>query len=531
MPYDPSRVMSSLTRRRFLQRSVGGVAGLTAWLHGWPRLMAAPATKDEPSGQMTWAVHVTIAPTWFDPAETPGNITPFMLMYALHDAMFKPMPDSSMAPSLATQWQQSPDGLTYDFELRQGVAFHNGDPFTADDVQFSFERYKGAGNTLMKSKVKAVEIVNPHQIRFRLNEAWPDFMTFYGTLASGAGWIVPKKYIEKVGTEEFKRNPIGLGPYRFAEHQPGVELVLEANTKYWRKVPHVKRLVLKSVPEATTRLAMLKKQEADVAYALYGPLAEEVQRDASLKLEPVVIPTTQWVSFVDQYEPKSPWADKRVRLAANLAFNRQAINEAETLGYSVLTGSIVPHKLEYALPLEPYPYDPKRAKELLKEAGYPNGFDAGECSTENVYAPVIEALVNDLGVVGIRAKVRAIERAAMVAAQGEKRVKNLTRQGSGAYGNAATRIESFMTSTGSLSFLKDPEIDAWYGQQAIELDVKKREAILHKIQQKVYDESLFMPIWELGFLCASGPRVAVSGLGLISVFIYSGPYEDVRLKA
>ncbi len=531
MTQDVPHVKLSLTRRRFLQGSVGGVAGLTAWLQGWPRLLAAPAAKDEPSGQMTWAVHVTIAPTWFDPAETPGNITPFMLMYALHDAMLKPMPDRSMAPSLVTQWYQSTDGLTYDFQLRQGVTFHNGDPFTAEDVRFSFERYKGAGNTLMKAKVKSVEIVNLHHIRFHTHEPWPDFLTFYGTLASGAGWIVPKNYIEKVGTEEFKRNPIGLGPYRFAEHQPGVELVLEANTKYWRKVPHVKRIVLKSVPEATTRLAMLKRQEADVAYALYGPLAEEVRRDANLKLEPVVIPTTQWVSFVDMYEPKSPWADKRVRLAANMAFNRQAINEAETLGYSVLTGSIVPRKLEYALPLEPYPYDPKRAKELLKEAGYPNGFDAGECSTENVYASLVEALVNDLATVGIRAKVRAIERAAMVAAQSEKRVKNLTRQGSGAYGNAATRIEAFMTSAGSLSFLKDPQIDEWYAQQAVELDARKREAVLHKIQQKAYDEAYFMPIWELGSLCASGPRVAVSGLGLISVFIYSGPYEDVRLKA
>jgi peptide/nickel transport system substrate-binding protein len=480
---------------------------------------------------MTWAVHVTIAPTWFDPAETPGIVTPFMLMYALHDAMFKPMPDNSMAPSLATGWQQSPDGLTYDFALRQGVEFHNGDPFTAEDVQFSFERYKGTGNALLKEKVKAVEIVDPHHIRFRLHEPWPDFMTFYATLASGAGWIVPRKYIEKVGNEEFKRTPIGLGPYRFVEHQPGVELVLEANAKYWRKSPHVKRLVLRSVPEATTRLAMLKKQEADVAYALYGPLAEEVQRDPRLKLEPVVIPSTQWISIVDQYDPKSPWADKRVRLAANMAINRQAINEADTLGYSVLSGSIIPRKFDFALPLESYSYDPKRAKELLKEAGYPNGFDAGECSTDSVYANVIEAVVNDLTVVGIRAKVRAMERAAMYAAQGEKRLKHLTRQGSGAYGNAATRVEAFMTSHGSLSFLKDPEIDAWYAQQAVELDRQKREAILHKIQQKVYDEANFIPMWELGFLCASGPRVAVSGLGLISVFIYSAPYEDVQLKA
>jgi peptide/nickel transport system substrate-binding protein len=518
------------TRRRFLQ-GAAGVAGLTAWLQGWPRLLAAPAAKDGAAGQMTWAVHVTIAPTWFDPAETPGIVTPFMLLYAIHDALFKPMPEDAMAPCLATGWRESPDGLTYEFALRQGVTFHNGDPFTAEDVQFSFERYKGTGHTLLKTKVKAIDIVDPHRIRFRLHEPWPDFMTFYGTLASGAGWIVPRKYMERVGADAFKQHPIGLGPYRFVEHQPGVELVLEANPHYWRKPPAVKRLVFKSVPEATTRLAMLKKREADVAYALYGPLAEEVRRDPSLKLEPVVIPSTQWISIIDQYDPGSPWADKRVRWAANLAINRQAINEADTLGYSVLSGSIIPRRFDFALPLEPYPYDPGRARELLEEAGYGRGFDAGECTTDAVYASVIEAVVNDLAAVGIRAKVRAMERAAMYAAQSEKRLKGLTRQGSGAYGNAATRIEAFMTSTGSLSFLKDPQIDAWYAQQAVELDRQKRQAILHKIQQKVYDEANFIPLWELGFLCASGPRVAVSGLGLIPVFIYSAPYEDVRLKS
>src|SRR6266508_464665 len=387
------------------------------------RSEAPVGRSDAPVAQMTWAVHVSLSPVWFDLAEHTGIITLMMVLYAVHDAMVKPMPGNPMTPSLAESWTAAKDGLSYEFVVRKGVVFHNGDALTAEDVKFSFERYKGAAAKLLKEKVVAVEVVDPFRVRFRLKEPWPDFMTFYGTPASGAGWIVPKKYVEKVGDEGFKKAPIGAGPYKLVEHQAGVELVLEANTKYWRKVPNVKRIVFKSVPEATTRLAMLKKREADVAYAMYGPLAEEVQRDSSLKLEPVIGQSVQWISFVDQYEPKSPWADKRVRLAANMAFNRQAVNEAEMLGYSVLTGNIIARKMEYALPLEPYPYDPKRAKELLKEAGYPNGFDAGECSTENVYAPVVEALVNDLGVVGIRAKVRAIERAAMVAAQGEKRVK------------------------------------------------------------------------------------------------------------
>jgi peptide/nickel transport system substrate-binding protein len=521
---------TALTRRRLLQDTLGGMAGLAAW-QGWPRLQVAMAQKGEPAGQMTWAVHVSIAPTWFDPAETGGIITPFMFLYAMHDALVKPMPDNKMSPCLATRWDESKDGLTYDFELRQGVKFHNGDPFTAEDVQFSFERYKGTGATELKKRVKGIEIVHPYHIRYTLHEPWPDFLTFYATPATGAGWIVPKNYTEKIGNDEFKNKPVGLGPYSFVNYQSGIELVLEANTDYWRKTPSVKRLVFKSVPADTTRLAMLKNQEADVTFALYSSLGEEVRRDKNLKLEPVIIPGNDWGTFVDMYDPKSPWHDKRVRLAANHAINRQAINDAETLGFSRLSGSIIPRGYDYALSLEPYAYDPKKAKELLKEAGFANGFDAGEYSCDAVYAGVVEGIVNDFGAVGIRAKIQPMERAAIQAAQKEKKVKNLTRQGSGAPGNAATRIEAFMHSKGAQSFLKDPEIDQWFEQQSVERDRKKREELLHKIQQKVYDEAYFIPIWELGFLCASGPRVAVSGLGVIPLHVYSAPYEDVRLKS
>jgi peptide/nickel transport system substrate-binding protein len=410
------------------------------------------------------------------------------------------------------------------------VTFHNGDPFTAEDVQFSFERYKGAGATELKKQVKAIELVHAHHLRFVLHEPWPDFLTFYATPATAAGWIVPKKYTEKIGTDAFKNQPVGLGPYRFERYTPGIELVLDAYPAYWRKTPLVKRLVLKSVPEPATRLAMLKQREADVTYAIYSTLGEDVQRDPSLKLEPTLA-GIQWGSFVDMYDPKSPWHDKRVRLAANYAINRQAINEAETLGYSKLVGGIIPATYDFALPLEPYAYDPAKAKALLTAAGYAKGFDAGEFSCDAVYASVIEAVVNDLGAVGIRVKVQPLERAAIQGAQREKKVKNLTFLGSGAPGNAATRVEAFMYSKGVQSFLKDPEIDQWFEQQSRERHRPTREALLHKIQQKVYDDAYFLPIWQLGFLCVTGPRVAVSGLGLIPDYIYSAPYEDVQVKA
>src|SRR5436189_5717166 len=238
-------------------------------------VLAAPALAfAAPEGQMTFALHFTLAPTLFEPAETPGVVSPYLILYALHDAMVKPMPGKNMAPSLAESWSTSPDGLVYEFVLRKGVRFHNGDPVTAEDVKFSLERYRGTAASSFRERIAAVEVIDPQRVRVRFKQPWPDFMTFYGTPATGAGWIVPKKYVEKVGDDGFKKAPVGAGPYRFVSFTPGVELVLEANESYWRKTPSVKRLILRSVPDDTTRLAMLKRGEADIAYSLRGPLGE-----------------------------------------------------------------------------------------------------------------------------------------------------------------------------------------------------------------------------------------------------------------
>ena len=156
-------------------RSLRMVLALTLMLFTVSSLGPAPAAAQS---QMTWAVHVSLAPTWFDPGEHTGIITIMKVLYAVHDAMIKPMPGNPMAPSLAESWTASKDGLTYEFVIRKGVVFHNGDPLTADDVKFTFERYKGAAAKLLKDKVAAVEIVDPLRIRFRLKEPWPDFMTF-----------------------------------------------------------------------------------------------------------------------------------------------------------------------------------------------------------------------------------------------------------------------------------------------------------------------------------------------------------------
>src|SRR5215468_6809964 len=205
-------------------RITASLAALAIWL------AAAVASAQTPAGEVTVSFHVTLAPTWFDPSSAPPQITPFGVLYAIHDAVVRPLPGQKMGPSLAESWTESPDGLVYEFKLRRGLKFHNGDPLTAEDVKFSFERYKGAGAKELQTRVRQVDVVDPLTVRFRLEKPWPDFMTFYGTTAAAVGIVVPKKYLTQVGEEGFRKHPIGAGPYKFVSHTPGVEVVLEAYT-------------------------------------------------------------------------------------------------------------------------------------------------------------------------------------------------------------------------------------------------------------------------------------------------------------
>ena len=501
-------------------------AGLLAAL-----LLVAPLTAARaanPVSQLTWGVHVSLAPTWFDPAEMSGIITPYMVLYALHDALVKPMPGQPFAPSLAKSWSQSEDGLVYEFVLREGAKFHNGEPVTAEDVKFSYERYRGAANKILKDHVASVETPDHTHVRFKLKQPWPDFLTFY-TSATAAAWVVPKAYVERVGDEGFKKAPIGAGPYKFVAFTPGLELSLEAFPAYWRKKPSVERLILRVIPDEATRLAALKRGEVDIAYSIRGELAEELERSKGLSLRPTVIQAPFWLYFPDQWDPKSPWHDPRVRRAASLAIDHKGINQALTLGYSKITGSIVPYTFEQFWQPPLPSYDPTLAKKLLAEAGHPNGFDAGEYYCDVSYANLAEAVLNNLQAVGIRAKLRPLERAAFFKGYGEKSYKNLIQGASGAFGNAATRLESFVVTGGTYVYGSYPDIDALFSRQAAELDAAKRGALLNKIQELVYERTIYAHLWQLAFLNGAGPRVGESGLGLIAGHAYSAPYEDVTV--
>lgn len=255
----------------------------------------------------------SLTSTFFDPGQTPGTGIPLLLQYAQHDALVRPVRGNASAPSLAERWSRSDDGLRYDFHLRPGLRFQDGSALTAEDVRFTFERYQGAGARLLKQRVARVDVVSPLHVRFVLQQPWPDFMTFYGTTASGAGWVVPKQYIERVGDAGYRDAPIGAGPYRLVRFVPGVEFVFEASPYYWRTPPKIKRLVIKVMPDAATRLAAVSRGEIDVAYGLSDALADKARRTPGLRVETAHIPVTNFIIFADRDDPASLAVERSAR--------------------------------------------------------------------------------------------------------------------------------------------------------------------------------------------------------------------------
>jgi peptide/nickel transport system substrate-binding protein len=260
-------------------------------------------------------------------------------------------------------------------------------------------------------------------------------------------------------------------------------------------------------------------------------LAEELKRTPGLTLVPTYIPFTSWLNPSDQWDTKSPWHDVRVRRAANLAIDREAINQAAYLGLAKVTSSNIPHKMAYFWQPPPAQFDPAQAKKLLAEAGYANGFDGGELSGDAIYgASLGEPAVNYLNAIGIRIKLRVMERAAYYGQYQEKKLKGVLYTGSAAFGNAATRLENYVIGGGSFVYGSHPDIDGLFSEQVNETNPRVRQQVLHKIQQLVHERAMFIPLVEPAFLNGSGARVEHHGLNVIAGFAYSAPYEDLRLK-
>ena len=496
---------------------------------------AAPAAgQAAPKGKFTYAFHTAIPPSWLDPQENPPQVTPYNFAYMLHDALVKPMPGKDFVPSLAESYEIAPDFKSATFKLRSGTTFHDGSPVTPEDVKFTYEQYRGASAGVLKAKLASIEIPDNRTIRFTFKEPFVDFLTIYGSPASGASWVVPKAYYEKVGKDGFKTAPIGAGPFRFVRQQAGSEMEFEAFTEYWRKSPSVKTLVAKGVPEAATRLAMLQTGEIDAMYMIPGDLLDPVRKDSKLRLVPA-LGGADWLEMVPE-GPNSPFEDVRVRQAISLAIDRKAINDAELGGLSPIEGNWISEEWPGAIKRPPPPTDVAKAKQLLAEAGFAQGFEVGSITPLPPNTSWAERVASQLLAITVKTKVNTMERGAFYdkLAPGPDRLKGLIIQFSGAPGDAASRIRENAVCKGAFSGLCIPEIDQRMARYDASVDLKERKQLLDEVQAYLLDQYLLVPLVRNVFTIAAGPRLDAPRLeeiiGAIPQYIWIGPWEDLKIK-
>jgi peptide/nickel transport system substrate-binding protein len=479
-----------------------------------------------PAGTLKQAIHWGLSADWLDPATNSSLIPSQIVLYFLHDALLKPMPDGNFSPCLAESWTISPDAKVYEFKIRQGVKFHNGDPLTAEDVIFSFWRYKAGQAKIIHDRTEKVEAVNPYLVRIRFKEAFPDFLEYLLPGATTMAWIAPKKYIEKVGEAGYKKHPIGAGPYKFVEFVAGQRLVGEAFPEFWRKAPSIKRIEIHIVAEPATRLAMAGRGEADIATLMQGVFYENLKKDPKLRMLAPLSPSRWMVYFTSQFDPKSPWSDERVRKAASLAIDRQTLADIHMPGCGPI-GSLGlpgdPMALEY--PADPY--DPEKAKKLLAEAGYPKGFHGGKFYPyEGGYWPYGEQVANYWKAIGISVDTVLYDRPAWFAnRQGGKMKGGIFIDNS----QAPTIGGRLLYLFGSTGYGNYPDVQELWDKYNRETSAKGRKDLIGRIQKLIHDKTMFIPLTATNSPAAFGPRVKGNPYKIQPMIWFTAPFEDMEL--
>jgi len=479
-----------------------------------------------PQGVLKEAIHWDLSADWFDPSLGPPGTLGYLPMQFFHDALLKPMPEGIYTPCLAESYTVSPDSKVFEFKLRRGVKFHNGDPMTAEDVVFSYWRYKGRQAKFTHENTEKVEVVNPYLVRIHFKKPYPDFLEYFLPGAASVGWVVPKKYIEKVGDAGFKKHPIGAGPYKFVEFVPGVRLVGEAFEEYWRKVPSIKRIEFHYIPDAATRLAMAKRGEVDIATLMTDMFFEEVKKDSKLRLLTPLSPVRFIIYMAAQWDPKSPWSDVRVRKAASLAIDRKSLADIHVPGGKPV-GSIGLEGDPQVVPIPPEPYDPEAAKKLLAEAGYPKGFHGGKFYPQGTYMGSAEQIVTYWRAVGITVDLVVLERAAWFAFRDGGKMKGDLIHDPASAPTIGGRLAYLF---GPMSYGNYPDIKTLWDQYQKEARLNVRKDLIAQIQKLVHEKTMWIPLTENNSPAAFGPRVKGNPYKVQPLVWFTAPFEDLELE-
>lgn len=316
--------------------------------------------------------------------------------------------DMKMIPVLAESYEASEDAKVFTFKLKEGVKFHDGTPFNAEAVKVNIDRVANPDNKLkrysMFELVEKTEAVDEYTFRVTLKEP---FGAMLNNFAHPAARLMSPAAIEKYG-KDVAMNPVGTGPFKFAEWDQSDHLTVEKNPEYWEAgYPKVDGIKFKPVPENGARVAMLQTGEADFIYPIPTDQVEALNGKEGIVVEnrPSIV-----ARYMSMNTTKKPFDDVRVRQAINYALNKEAFLKVVYRGYGSEMDSIIPADLQYYSQQTPYPYDLEKAKELLKEAGYENGFETSVWGANNSDAmKAMEFIQQQLGQVGIKVSVVPME--------------------------------------------------------------------------------------------------------------------------
>jgi peptide/nickel transport system substrate-binding protein len=496
--------------------------------------------RGKPRGTLTVAMHFGLDPGWLDPLEHIYALTMQKYDYLLHDALIKPMPQGEATYSLAEHAEMTADFRKAGFRLRPGLKFHDGQPLTTADVKWTYENFKGAHAKAFRERTEHVQIIDDRTIVFHFKEPFLDFMELYNGGVSGIGWIVPKHYYEKVGRDGFKAKPIGAGPFKFVSQQAGVQMTFEAFEDYWRRTPAAKTVVVKGISQLAARVAGLQTGELDLAYGLTGKLLPRVMADKNLRWVPNF--TSVWyVMFPGYNEPDSPFHDKRVRQAVSLAINRQFLSQQESQGIGKVWGNWVSPENRDALRLPEPEFNPEKAKQILAQTKFPNGFDFEWYVPFVPYLDMGERILTDLRAVGIRGKLQAVEGPAFRAKIGQGRKgypgnKTIVQNIDPRPGGAKASISVYAVCGSPSVFVCEPQIDELWTKHQVSKNPDERDRLIKAIQKILVEDFHMIPIYWNPFVAGVGPRVLPEGKGFERYWDtlhapYPWPWEVWEVKA
>jgi peptide/nickel transport system substrate-binding protein len=457
------------------------------------------AALAEPKGDVV--VATSVLSQHFD-STTLISTADYLVGSMLYDGLINLGP-RGMVPALAESWIISPDGKQIDFKLRKGVTFHNGDPFSAEDVKFTFEKILAPDNTHSYRRgfvdsLDRVEVVDPQNVRFILKQPWPAFFT---TARYALTYILPKAYFERVGSKGFQDKPVGTGSFAFDSMKAGEWVKVAANAKYWGTPPKFRTATLRLVAEPFTRYAMMERGEADIAAGLTGALLEKARANPKLKIVVSSFSGTSGILFNKKLFPEAD--DRRVRLAIAHAINREAISEKVLGGVCRPATSIfTPGTFGYLDGLSLIPYDPGKARELLKEAGIKPGHKITFTLHTQAFAAlpgspqVLEAIAGNLEAVGFVVERQSVDTDAWMSMMRGGKQPGVFYSPSGTPDDGGELLNTWFVSTAAWTAksIQVPEYDKIFKAQQQTGDLELRKKLLNDFARLEREKLEMVPL-------------------------------------